>query len=102
MVIIKTSSDKFNILEKICRQVVRKKLVACANIIPNCYSYFSWESKIQKNKEYLVFMKTIKINEKEIYDIIKKNHNYEIPEILTLKVENIEKKYMEWVKKEIK
>ena len=55
-----------------------------------------------QNKEYLVFMKTIKINEKEIYDIIKKNHNYEIPEIVTLKVENIEKKYMEWVKKEIK
>ena len=101
MIIVKTSSDNFDVLEKICNQVIVKKLAACANIIPNCFSYFYWEGKIQKNQEYLVFIKTLKINEKKIYKIIKKYHNYDIPEILTLKVENIEKDYMKWATGEI-
>ena len=101
MIIIKTSSDKFDVLEKICQQVISKKLAACANILPKSYSYFFWETKIQKSKEYLIFIKTLKIREKKIYDIIKKYHNYDIPEILTLKVENIEKSYEEWAKGEI-
>ena len=101
MIIIKTSSDNFDTLEKICKQVISKKLAACANIIPGCYSYFYWEGKIQKNQEYLVFIKTFKISEKKIYEIIKKYHNYDIPEILTLKVENIEKNYMKWASGEI-
>tara|TARA_B100000945_G_C19846330_1_gene351858 strand:+ start:53 stop:361 length:309 start_codon:yes stop_codon:yes gene_type:complete len=101
MIIVKTSSDNFDVLEKICNQVIGKKLAACANIIPNCFSYFYWEGKIQKNQEYLVFIKTLKINEKKIYKIIKKYHNYDIPEILTLKLENIEKDYMKWASGEI-
>ena len=102
MIIIKTSSDNFDVLEEICNQVIRKKLAACANIIPGCYSYFYWEGNIQKNQEYLVFIKTLKISEKKVYEIIKKYHNYDIPEILTLKAENIEQNYMKWATGEIK
>jgi uncharacterized protein involved in tolerance to divalent cations len=102
MIIIKTSSDNFDVLEEICNQVIRKKLAACANIIPGCYSYFYWEGNIQKNQEYLVFIKTLKISEKKVYEIIKKYHNYDIPEILTFKAENIEKNYMKWAIGEIK
>ena len=93
MILIKTSSDNLDTLEKICHQILNKKLAACINIIPNCNSYFFWENKIQKNKEYLVFIKTFKISEKKIYNIIKKLHNYEIPEILTIKVDKVEKNY---------
>ena len=45
--------------------------------------------------------KKLKINEKKIYKIIKKYHNYDIPEILTLKLENIENDYMKWASGEI-
>ena len=39
-------------------------------------------------------------NEKSIYQKIKKLHNYTIPEIITLKVNNTDKSYNKWLKKE--
>ena len=101
MIIVKTSSDKFTILEKICKTLLQNKLIACANIIPNSFSYFFWDDKLQKNKEFIIIIKTIKKNEKKVYDIVKKLHNYEIPEIITLKVANIEKSYEKWAKGEM-
>ena len=101
MIIIKTSSDNYDSIEKICKNLIGKKLAVCVNVIPNCHSYFFWEGKIQKSKEYLVLIKTTKINEKKIYDMIKKYHNYDIPEISTLKLDNIDKSYMKWALGEI-
>ena len=40
MIIIKTSSDTIEILEEIAKNLITQKLAACANIIPNCYSFF--------------------------------------------------------------
>ncbi len=40
MIIIKTSSDTIEIIEEISKKLITKKLAACVNIIPNCYSYF--------------------------------------------------------------
>ena len=96
MIIIKTSSDTIEILEEISKKLISNKLAACVNIISNCYSYFFWEGNMQKNKEYLAFIKTIKNNEKKVYKIIKNYHNYDVPEILTIDVDNIDYPYMEW------
>ena len=96
MIIIKTSSDTIEILEEISKNLIRKKLAACVNIIPNCYSYFFWEGNMQKNKEYLAFIKTIKNNEKKVYKIIKNYHNYDVPEILTIDIDNIDYQYKDW------
>ena len=96
MIIIKTSSDTIEILEEISKKLISKKLAACVNIIPNCYSYFFWEGNMQKNKENLALIKTIKSNEKKVYEIIKNYHNYDVPEILTIDVDNIDYQYKEW------
>ena len=97
MIIIKTSSDKQGILEKICNIILEKKLAGCANIIPNCLSFFTWENKIQKNKENLLLIKTLKINEAKIYNIIKTFHNYTTPEIITININNVDGDYLKWL-----
>ena len=51
---------------------------------------------MQKNKENLALIKTIKSNEKKVYEIIKKYHNYDVPEILTIDVDNIDYQYKDW------
>ena len=101
MIIVKTTTDKFNVLEKICKTLLQNNLIACANIIPDAFSYFYWENKLQKKKEFIIIIKTIKKNEKKVYDTIKKLHNYEVPEILSLQVTYIEKNYKKWAKGEI-
>ena len=33
---------------------------------------------------------------KKVYEIIKKYHNYDVPEILTIDVDNIDYQYKDW------
>ncbi|MFC1784743.1 divalent cation tolerance protein CutA, partial [Candidatus Neomarinimicrobiota bacterium] len=40
--------------------------------------------------------------EQEVYDYIKDNHSYEVPEIITLEIKYIDKKYSEWLNSNIK
>ncbi|PPR26357.1 MAG: Divalent-cation tolerance protein CutA [Alphaproteobacteria bacterium MarineAlpha9_Bin4] len=101
MIIIKTTSDNLKTLEKISEALLKKELAGCINILSNCNSYFIWETRIQKNKEYIAFIKSKKSNEKKIYNFIKKNHNYETPEILTIKVDNVDNSYLNWLKRVI-
>ena len=96
MIIIKTSSDTIEIIEEISKKLITKKLAACVNIIPSSYSYFFWEGNMQKNKENLALIKTIKRNEKKVYEIVKKYHNYDVPEILTIDVNNVDYQYKDW------
>ena len=97
MIIIKTSSDDQDTLEKISNILLKQKLAGCINIMPDCISFFTWENKVQKNKESLMLIKTIKINEKKIFKKIKELHNYKTPEIITFKVENVDSDYLKWL-----
>ena len=56
--------------QKIATFLVKKKLVACANIINNVESVFSWKSKVVKAKEILVIGKTMNKNVQKIINII--------------------------------
>tara|TARA_B100000700_G_scaffold263782_1_gene301127 strand:- start:46 stop:246 length:201 start_codon:yes stop_codon:yes gene_type:complete len=47
---------------KIAGFLLKKKLIACANIINNIESIFFWKGKIRKSKEVLVVGKTMNKN----------------------------------------
>ena len=47
---------------KIAAFLVKKKLVACANIIQNLDSIFTWKGKVTKAKEILIVGKTMNKN----------------------------------------
>ena len=60
MIVIKTSSDNKQILEKIALKLLNQKVAGCVNLFPACISYFVWDNKINKSKENLLFIKTIR------------------------------------------
>ena len=102
MIVIKTSSDNKQILEKIALKLLSQKVAGCVNLSPAFISYFVWNNKINQSNENLLFIKTIKKNESKAYSIIKKMHNYDTPEIITLTVEKVEKHYKKSLMKETK
>ena len=52
-------------------------------LVSSMYIIFVWDNKINKSKENLLFIKTIKKNEGKAYKIIQNMHNYDTPEIIT-------------------
>ena len=101
LIIIKTTISNKNTKKKLISELFKCNCVACVNVINNITSYYEWEGKLQCQKEEILLIKTILKKEKLVYKIIKKYHDYKIPEITTISVKNIDKNYSGWIKESI-
>jgi len=86
------------IARKIALYLLKKRLVACANIFPIESSYW-WKGKIENTKEVVLVVKTRKENFNKVKNEIKKVHPYSLPCIIKFGVE-ANKEYEDWIKKE--
>ncbi len=83
--------------DKIASELLKKRIVACASVLPGVTSKFWWNGKINKAREVMLIIKTknrnFKIAEKEI----KLLHSYEIPEIIAVPITAGSEKYLRWI-----
>ena len=82
--------------EKIVTALLDEGLIACGNIFP-VRSIYSWKGKREDGKEAAVIMKTRSIKVLSAIDRIKELHSYEVPEIISFKVDKGNKDYLLWV-----
>ena len=95
VIIVSTFPDKTSIT-KIANQLVKKKLVACVNIM-KISSVYSWKGKIENQPEYLGLFKTTKKNQLVLKKELRKLHPYDIPEIAEINVDSINQPYLKWL-----
>ena len=79
---------------KIAKEMISRKLCACVNII-KINSFYYWKEKIQYDNEYLCFFKTV--SSAKLKKELKKIHPYEVPEIVEVKIDSINKEYLGWL-----
>ena len=88
---------------KIAYALIKKDLVACANIIPNIKSYFKWNNKkVNIIKESVLIGKTVKKNINKIILYVKKISSYDCPCIVFVDIENGNKEFLNWIKSSTK
>jgi periplasmic divalent cation tolerance protein len=88
---------------KIAYALVKKDLVACANIIPNIKSYFKWNKrKINIVNESILVGKTVKKNINKIITYVKKISSYKCPCIVFVDIKNGNKDFLRWIKSSTK
>ena len=95
VIIVSTFPDKTSIT-KIANKLVKKKLVACVNIM-KISSVYSWKGKIENQPEYLALFKTTKKNQLVLKKELRKLHPYDIPEIAEINVDSINQAYLKWL-----
>ena len=81
----------------IVRQLVEARLVACGNIIPQVESIFRWEGKVESNRETLAFFKLSAARYQEFEEKLRSFHPYEVPEIISCKIDRGLPDYLRWV-----
>lgn len=81
--------------------LLKKRLVACANIIDNVSSKFWWNGKIDKADESLVMAKTKHDHFPRIEREVKRLHGYDLPEIIAIPVVAGSRDYLDWVKSSV-
>jgi len=91
-----TTKDKAQ-AKKISKQLLEKRLIACANIHP-IESMYWWEDKIQEDNEFVIIAKTTSPSFSKIKKEVKKIHSYDVPCILKISAQ-CNKEYQEWVEK---
>jgi periplasmic divalent cation tolerance protein len=85
--------------EKIVTTLLDEKLIACGNIFP-VRSIYSWRGEREDEGEAAVIMKTRSLKVVSVVKRIKELHSYEVPEIISFKVDKGNKDYLTWVSEE--
>ena len=94
-VIITTSTDSKKVAEKISNLLINKKLSPCVTF-ENVNSRYIWENSINKCKEIKISIKSKMIYKEQVSSIIKKHHNYKVPDISCQRFYILDKKYKNW------
>ena len=90
-----TCKDR-NEAKKISSQLLKKKLIACANIFP-VESMYRWEGKIVNENESAIFAKISANRFDEVVKETEKLHSYKVPCIMKIDGK-INPKYGKWLK----
>ena len=94
-----TNPDK-NVAKRIGNHLLKKRLIACANIFPIDSAYW-WKGKIEEAGEYIIIAKTKKENWGKVKKEIKKIHPCEVPCIIKINV-SANKEYEDWLRATVK
>ena len=80
--------------------LLEKRVAACVNIIPKVRSNYWWNGSIENSEEIILLIKTTEDKYDQLEDLIRKNHPYEIPEIIAFEIKKGFNKYLNWIKDE--
>ena len=99
---IVTSTDHINCAEIISKKIIEEKISPCVQIVRNVKSIYHWKNKIVNSNEMIINIKTHKKYIEKIANVIMKNHNYDVPEIISFKININNKRYQNWFDNNIK
>lgn len=87
---------------KIARHLVSNKFAICINIINLVDSIYLWKGKVAESHESLLIIKTPQKLVDNVIAKIKKLHSYNLPDILSWKIDKTTPEVMNWVSEELK
>jgi periplasmic divalent cation tolerance protein len=85
----------------IAETLLVEKLAACINIFP-VESFYTWQDKINRDREWQLIIKTRLNLLAEIIAKIQSIHDYEVPEIIVLPIVDGASSYLGWLGSSVK
>jgi len=94
--IVLTTAGSRDEARRIAETLVDRKLAACVNIVPKIVSIYRWKGKVEEAEEWILLIKTAAPFEK-VRDAILEMHSYELPECMSISIENGSPEYFKWL-----
>lgn len=97
--IVMSTAPSREVALALAKALVDRRLAACVNVIP-CTSVYRWEGEVKEDDEVLMVIKTRRTYIDDIRDLFAKEHPYDLPELVSMEVEDGSAEYLKWLKDE--
>jgi len=97
VVIVLTNLPDRAAATRLAALLVEHRHAACVNILAECQSIYRWEGKIEATTEVPLLIKTTRSAYPRVEDVIRANHPYRLPEIVSVPACNGLPAYLDWV-----
>jgi periplasmic divalent cation tolerance protein len=87
--------------ERLAAAAVSERLAACAQILGPISSHYRWQGQAQHAQEWLCLLKTRADLYPRLEQCIRRNHAYQVPEIVALPLAAGEASYFDWMNQEL-
>lgn len=99
--VVLITAGKWEEAEKIAQELVRQRLAACVNMVPQITSIYRWKGEVCQDSEVLLIAKTERGRLAELEQAVKQWHSYDVPEIIALSVADGSPAYLDWVSESV-
>jgi periplasmic divalent cation tolerance protein len=100
IITITTTTDSREALEKIGRQLLKQRLIACIQVVGPIKSFYWWKGNVEEASEWLGIMKSRKSLYAQVEAEVRSHHSYEVPEIVAVELSDVLPAYGDWVRTE--
>ena len=83
--------------DKLAGALIEERLAACVNRVDGVMSTYRWESRLQRDKEILLLIKTTEARFDDLQLAITRLSSYDVPEIIAVPVRKGSKAYLDWL-----
>jgi periplasmic divalent cation tolerance protein len=101
-ILVLTTAASKDEARKIGRLLVERLLAACVNIVPQVGSIYRWEGEIEEAEEYLLIIKTTRSAFERVRAAILELHSYEVPECISISIDDGSVGYLSWIGQSVK
>jgi len=85
--------------KNLARQLVESRLAACVQLAP-IHSVYRWKDAVETAAEYRLEAKTTAARVPALIAFIRRNHPYELPELIHHPIPNGAPEYLRWIAEE--
>jgi periplasmic divalent cation tolerance protein len=100
--IVLTTTGSADEAERIATALVEAQLAACVNIVSPIKSVYRWKGSVQKEREWLLLIKTTSSAFENVSEKISELHSYDLPECIQIPVEAGSAEYLDWIRENVK
>ena len=99
--IVVTAFSRAGTGTRIVDALLAAKLAACIQVLP-MRSFYPWKGKISRDRESLMLIKSRSGDFGAIRRTILENHDYELPEIISVRIDRGSAAYLKWMARAMK
>ena len=83
--------------DAIAGALVEQRLAACVNRVDGIVSTYTWESRVHRDKETLLLIKTTEARFDDLQRAIARLSGYDVPEVVAVPLSKGSKAYLDWL-----